>query len=218
MFQYLGQGFAQSPSKCWFWSICASGRRRLRASVMLEHRVPVKLQARELGADISYCRRKAACERNKRTTSGLGRMSKLHGLPGSVFRKTRLLLAGIFPHALHAAEASYAPKTVLQRLRSGAARAIGCRPTGASPWLACLLASYRCVDPEFVLVSNRIQLFRQLIKELPALSQFFFDASFCTPAGQDLRGYWLPRWMHLVGHMSGMEFLWTSLAECFMCV
>jgi hypothetical protein len=133
------------------------------------------VQARELGADISYCRRKAACERNKRTTSGLGRMSKLHGLPGSVFRKTRLLLAGIFPHALHAAEASYAPKTVLQRLRSGAARAIGCRRTGASPWLACLLASNPCVDPEFVLVLNRIQLFRQLIKELPALSQFFFD-------------------------------------------
>ena len=75
-----------------------------------------------------------------------------------------LLLAGIFPHALHAAEASYAPKTVLQRLRSGAARAIGCRPTGASPWLACLLASYQCVDPEFVLVLNRIQLFRQVIK------------------------------------------------------
>ncbi len=164
-----------SPSKCWFWSICAAGRRRLRAAFFLEQKVPVKLQARELGADISYCCRKAARERNKRTTSGLGRMSRLHGLPGSVFRKTRLLLSGIFPHALHAAETSSTPKTVMQRLRSGAARAIGCRPKGASPWLACLLASYRCVDPEFVLAVNRMQLFRQVIKELPALAQFFLD-------------------------------------------
>ena len=68
------------------------------------------------------------------------------------------------------------PKTVLQRLRSGAANAIDCRPKGASPWLACLLASYKCVDPEFVLVTYRVQLFRQVIHELPELSQFSFDA------------------------------------------
>ena len=38
-----------------------------------------------------------------------------------------------------------------------------------------LLATYRCVDPEYVLTVNRIQLFRQVVKELPDLSQFFFD-------------------------------------------
>ena len=164
-----------SPAKCWFWAICPTGRRKLRSSSLLQQRVPVKLQARELGADISYCNKKAARERNGRVTSGLSRMSKLHGLPGSVYRKTRLLLSGIFPHALHAAETSSAPKSVFQRLRSGAANAVECRPKGSSPWLACLLATYRCIDPEFVLIINRIQLFRQVVKELPALSQFFFD-------------------------------------------
>lgn len=84
-------------------------------------------------------------------------------------------MSGIFPHALHAAETSSAPRSVLQRLRSGAANAIDCRPKGASAWIACLLATYRCVDPEFVLIVNRIQLFRQVVKELPDLSQFFFD-------------------------------------------
>ena len=83
-----------SPAKCWFWAICPSGRRKLRASCLLQQRVPVKLQARELGADISYCHKKAARERNNRATSGLSRMSKLHSLPGSVHRKTRLLLSG----------------------------------------------------------------------------------------------------------------------------
>lgn len=135
-----------APSKCWFWAICPAARRRLQHTQLLGQKVPLKLQARELGADISYCKRKAAKERNTRATSGFRRMTKLHGLPGSIGRKTRLLLSGIFPHALHAAETSAAPKSVLQRLWSGAALAIDCRPKGASPWLACLLSTYRLID------------------------------------------------------------------------
>ena len=164
-----------SPSKCWFWAVQPSDRKRLRNALFLGHKVPVKLQARELGADISYCKRKAAKERNLRTTSGLRRLHKLAGLPGSVGRKTKLLVTGVFPHALHAAETSASPKSVLQRLRSGAALALGCRPKGSSPWLACLLSTYRCVDPEFILILNRIQLFRQVIRELPDLVSFFLD-------------------------------------------
>ena len=98
-----------SPSKCWFWAVQPSDRKRLRNALFLGHKVPVKLQARELGADISYCKRKAAKERNLRTTSGLRRLHKLAGLPGSVGRKTRLLVTGVFPHALHAAEHLHPP-------------------------------------------------------------------------------------------------------------
>ena len=165
-----------SPSKCWFWATDLAGRRRLRSSSFLGQSVPVTLQARELGADISYCRRKGAKVGNGRVTTGLVRMHGLHGLPCTVARKTRLLLSGVMPHALHAAEMSAAPKSVLQRLRSGAAYAIDSRPKGAPPCLACLLSSYRCVDPEFILVLNRVQLFRQVTQELPELSQFFLDA------------------------------------------
>eukprot|EP00435_Cladocopium_sp_Y103_P049129 s90_g14.t1 len=164
-----------APGKCWLWAICGKGRQVLRQARLFHQTVPIKLQARELGADISYCLRKAAKERNVRAVSGLKRMARLHGLPGSTAKKTRVLVSGILPHALHAAESSLAPKTVLQRLRSGAANAIGCRSKGASPWLSCLLATYRCVDPEFVLLVNRLQLFRQVIKELPDLSDFFLD-------------------------------------------
>ena len=69
-----------APSKCWFWAICPSGRRRLRAASLLGQKVPVKLQARELGADISYCLKKAAKVRNGRATTGLNRMTKLDGI------------------------------------------------------------------------------------------------------------------------------------------
>lgn len=127
---------------------------------MLEQKVPVKPQARELGADISYCCRKAASQRNKRTTSGLSRLFKLRVCLGPCFGRPACFCLVLFL-MLHATETSSAASTVLQHLRSGAARAVGCGPKGASPWLACLLASYRCADPEFVLVMNRIHLFRQ---------------------------------------------------------
>eukprot|EP00435_Cladocopium_sp_Y103_P069089 s1031_g32.t1 len=55
-----------SPGKCWFWAICPPGRRTQKRAQLFHQFVPVKLQARELGADISYCLRKAAAERNLR--------------------------------------------------------------------------------------------------------------------------------------------------------
>ena len=80
-----------------------------------------------------------------------------------------------------------------------------------------LAKAMKALDGKKVLVLNRIQLFRQVFKEIPALSQFFFDG-LLLHSRRPRRGYWLPRWMRLVGHMSGMDFLWTSSAECFMCV
>eukprot|EP00438_Fugacium_kawagutii_P035419 Skav202009 [mRNA] locus=scaffold1829:120856:132547:- [translate_table: standard] len=43
---------------------------------------------------------------------------------------------------------------------------------GSSPWLACLLGTYRCIDPQFILLMNRIALFRQMVKELPSQASF----------------------------------------------
>ena len=86
-----------SPGKCWFWAICGNGRRLLKRTHLFHQPVPVKLQARELGADISYCLRKAAAERNQRVSSGLRRMGKLQGLPGSNGKKDSGLGVGHLP-------------------------------------------------------------------------------------------------------------------------
>ena len=66
--------------------------------------LPVKLKAKELGADVSYCLLKAARVRNLRMQSAPKRLLRLGGLPLARPFKQRLLLSGIWPHALHAAE------------------------------------------------------------------------------------------------------------------
>eukprot|EP00438_Fugacium_kawagutii_P030029 Skav210980 [mRNA] locus=scaffold712:336637:344883:- [translate_table: standard] len=159
-----------SPSKCWVWSITPLGRKRLRSLRLFDAAVPLQLQGRELGADISYCFRKAAKVRNGRVLTGIPRFHRLAGLPTARGHKTRLLLSGVFPHVLHGAETCPVPPTVFRRLRSYTALSLNLRRKGSSPWLACLLGTYRCVDPEFILLMNRIQLFRQVLRELPDLA------------------------------------------------
>lgn len=100
--------------------------------------LPVKLKAKELGAGISYSLLKAARVRNARIRSAHGRLLRLGGLPLPRPFKQRLLLAGIWPHALHAAETASVPKTVFKRLRTQAARAMSLRKKGTNPFLACL--------------------------------------------------------------------------------
>eukprot|EP00438_Fugacium_kawagutii_P015502 Skav201350 [mRNA] locus=scaffold2643:37261:41997:+ [translate_table: standard] len=159
-----------APSKCWVWSLTPLGRKRLRSLRLFEASVPLQFQGKELGADVSYCYRKAAKVRNGRVLTGIHRFHRLAGLPTSRGHKTRLLLSGIFPHVLHGAETSSVPRTVLQRLRTYASLALNLRKKGSSPWLACLVGTYRCVDPEYILLMNRIQLFRQVVRELPDLA------------------------------------------------
>lgn len=162
-----------SAPKCWVWSTSVPGRKRLRTFQLFGTSIPLRYQAKDLGADISYCRRKAAKVRNARVLTGTRRFHRLAGLPTSRGHKTHLLLAGIFPHVLHGAETSVVPRTVLQRLRSFTTLALNLRRKGASPWLSCLLGTHVCVDPEFVLLINRVRLYRQVTRELPNLSRHF---------------------------------------------
>ena len=161
--------------KCWSWAIRACDRKRQRAFQLYQESLPVKLSARELGADISYCFKLAAKVRNVRVKSGHLRLLKLAGLPVPIWRKTRLLLSSVFPHSLHAAETSWMPKSTLQRLRTKVTKGLGLAAKGSSPYLSCLLGTYQCVDPEYVIAVNRLRTFRQVVRELPELHAFFMD-------------------------------------------
>ena len=165
-----------NPKKCWLWSLQSEHREVLR-NVLWDgtDRFPVKLQARELGADIAYCLRKAARVRNERISKGHKRLVRLAGLPLSRVHKQRMLLSSVFPQALHASETALVPKSVFDRLRSKTSLSLGTAKKGANPLLACLLACPKIVDPQFVQIKNRIQLFRQVIQELPSQADLILD-------------------------------------------
>ena len=199
-------------SKCWTWAVRASGRKTFRSFQLFQQPLPVKLSARELGADLSYCYKRAAKVQNSRVKSGHRRFLKLAGLPVPIWRKTRLLLSGVFPHTLHAAETTWVPKTTLQRLRTKVSKGLGLALKGSSPFLACLLGTDQCVDPEFVIVLNRVRTFRQVVRELPELHSFFM-AQLCTKVQ---RPCLLNPWRIWVGLQRAQAFFRTTTVGCFI--
>ena len=149
-----------APEKCWMWSMGKQERRALRNTMLGTDKVPVRLQAVDLGADLPYCRKRAAAKRNLRVSAGHRRLQRARGLPCSKWHKSRLVLTGIWPQCLHGSETCDVPRSVLKRLRTLAKQ-------GVSPWLACSVGSPQLVDPEFCLLLQRIRLFRLMWRDFP---------------------------------------------------
>ena len=156
-----------SPDKCWMWSTTAEGRRRLRAAKLNDACIPVKLQAVDLGADLPYCRRRAAAKRNQRVSAGHRRLLRARGIPCSRWRKSRLIVSGVWAQCLHGAETCQVPFSVLKRLRTQAGRVASLAKPGVSPWLACSVGATQTVDPAFCLLLQRIRLFRLMWRDFP---------------------------------------------------
>ena len=164
-----------NPGKCWSWSMDPDQRKALRAVRWCGDKLPVKLQAKELGADLAYCLKKAARVRNSRIQVAHQRLLRLSGVPGSRPQKQRLLLGGIWPQGLHAAETATVPRSVFKRLRTQTSVALNMARKGSNPFLVCLLACPKIVDPQFVLLCNRILLLRQVLRELPTFKPMFTE-------------------------------------------
>ena len=156
-----------SPHKCWLWSASGEGRKRLKAATLGEDRIPVKLQSVDLGADLPYCRRRAAAKRNQRVSLGHKRLLRAKGVSCSRWHKTRLVLSGVWPQCLHGAETCQVPLSVLKRLRTQAGRAVSLAKPGVSPWLACSVGAHQTVDPVYCLLIQRIRLFRLMWRDFP---------------------------------------------------
>ena len=156
-----------APSKCWTWSFQRHVRRQLASCTLDGKTVPVRLTGCCLGADMAYSFKKAASTRNGRVASGHRRLLRLQGLPISKYRKCRLILGGVFPHALHACEASWLPPSLLARLRSKVVKALKLNGSGVNPHLACSVASPALVDPEWSALASRVRLFRLLWTDYP---------------------------------------------------
>ena len=156
-----------SPEKCWLWSAGKLARRQLREATFGDARIPVRLQAVDLGADMPYSRRRAAAKRNARVQQGHRRLQRAKGLPGSKWQKTRLVISGIWPQCLHGSETCVVPPSVLTRLRTQAGRVVSVARQGVNPWLACSVGSPQVVDPEFCLLLQRLRHFRLLWRDFP---------------------------------------------------
>ena len=102
-----------------------------------------------------------------RVSAGHRRLLRARGIPCSRWRKSRLIVSGVWAQCLHGAETCPVPFSVLKRLRTQAGRVASLAKPGVSPWLACSVGATQTVDPAFCLLLQRIRLFRLMWRDFP---------------------------------------------------
>lgn len=149
-----------SVPKSWVWASHPKERKQLKLVTLQGCTLPVVKKGTDLGADMRYSCAQSIKLHESRCHKGILRLRRLHRLPISRHYKKRLLRQGVWPQALHGAEAIKVCATRLKRLRSAAAEALGHRKCSQNPWLSLGLSKTHPNDPEFYLIMQRIRLVR----------------------------------------------------------
>ena len=164
-----------SPTKSWAWSTIGAGRARLKSLHIHDKQIPVLDHAVDIGAQVCYSKRRFVGLIKQRCQGGIAKLHRIAALPIFRRRREQLIMLSVWPETLHAAEIHFISKTRMQTLRSRATEALGFKKPGRSPWLACNVITNAPVDPQFVLLVNRVRLLRQFFAAEPSHIERFKD-------------------------------------------
>ena len=116
--------------KTYHWSTDCDQRSRLRA----EGKV-VKLEAKDLGAHVAYCRKVSNGFLHQRVIDLAPFWTLLESSHGSHSVKVKVLLAAAWPRAFHACSAVVIGRRIMDQVRGQCLRALGLQKPGSSSWL-----------------------------------------------------------------------------------
>ena len=155
-----------APDKSWTWSNKPSIRKKLRGLVIRSACVPVRHTAKDLGADVSYTRKRPYATKTKRIAKARTRLLKLGRtkIPGS-FKKTVAVSAGLGCSA-YGEEFVPHSKAPTHSLRVAVARALNRAGHGTNVWLA-LNAADTNLDPQWRAMLQRIRFWRRYVMAFP---------------------------------------------------
>ena len=162
-----------APDKSWTWSNKPNIRKKLRGLVIHSARVPVRHTAKDLGADVSYTRKRPYATKTKRIAKARTRLLKLGRtkIPGS-FKKTVAVSAGLGCSA-YGEEFVPHSKAPTHSLRVAVARALNRAGHGTNVWLA-LNAADTNLDPQWRAMLQRIRFWRRYVMAFPHRAQSVF--------------------------------------------
>ena len=167
--------------KTWCWSTSKAHARLLESSLFdaTAVHVTVKNSAPDLGFQMQYGGRNQVGLQADRTTAGLSRISRLAGLDYGLAIKEQILLASIYPVALHGSEIKPPVQETFAKFRSHAARALYGDAHSISPAIALLFGKKGILDPEFVFLCHLVASVRRFVATLSqdARVDFFAIAS-----------------------------------------
>ena len=155
-----------SVPKSWLWSIDGKQANALRDITLQGSVIPVVDEAKDLGVDISYGKKKSKQHLQKRLKLGLERLAKLKTIKTTTKRRAQVLKNGCFAKATYGAELQNLPKKIFNDYRIASSRALGRGRSGASPWLSLSLVD-RIVGFEYGELESKFFFWRRYLRIFP---------------------------------------------------
>ena len=163
-----------SVPKSWLWSLNRKGEDQINSLTLQGTVIPVVTEAKDLGVDISYGKKKNKTHLQKRLTMGLARIEKLKLIKTNSKRRTQVLKNGCFAKATYGAELQMLTKDTFNRYRIASSRALGRGRSGASPWLSLSLVD-RIVDFEYGELERKFFFWRRYMRIFTTRKQAICD-------------------------------------------
>ena len=161
--------------KTYLWSTCAAARKRFKS-----HGIPVREDARTLGAQMQFTRKHRARVLHARLRELSDMWSKLRASPSPYHLKAKVLRAAAWPKGFHGIAALSLGQSWFQQARSGAMKGIEASGAGCNPMVHLGLVEPPLTDPQFWAVFDHIRTFRSCHTAL-ALQPLLHDALQDTP-------------------------------------
>lgn len=139
-----------------YWSTSAKERKQLR-----DEQIKVTYQVRDLGSQLTYCRRHANSVIRKRCQSMHEHWHRMARSPAPYTRKITSLISAAWPKALHGISIAMLGNVHISQLRTGAMRGLCCTNKGIAPMLHLSFVHGGCTDPGYYALWQTIIAYRR---------------------------------------------------------
>eukprot|EP00438_Fugacium_kawagutii_P004369 Skav214813 [mRNA] locus=scaffold1934:75726:80366:+ [translate_table: standard] len=163
-----------APTKSWVWGNSTKMRSALRTFRVNGESIPVTLQAKDLGVQQSYCRKRFVGVLKGRIQKSKSRLNiiKKAKVPRSCTK--RLAVSAALPVASYGMALSNVHGRDFHNLRVSAARAVRRSGAGANAFLACCAVD-RNLDPELNIIKSRFQIWKRFAALFPSMMDNFHE-------------------------------------------
>ena len=163
-----------SAEKSWVWASSSSFRARLHDLSFGDCPVKPALYNKDLGVDVSYCKRVIKKTTKKRWAKALKLVKRVKAKRVSRAFKSQMCLSLGVGSVCYGAPLYAYTKSEWTSLRSGYAHAIGLHRSGANSLLS-LSVTWEYVDPQLRNLKRRILFFRRYFQQFPERKEKFLQ-------------------------------------------
>ncbi len=166
-----------SPGKSWLWATTQQARQSLRGIMIDDVAIPVVLEAKDLGTQQLYSKKKSHKVLQQRLIKAKSKLGIIKAAKVPRGCKKRLALGAGFACVSYGTAIRGVPQKEVHSLRVLLAKAIQRSGSGANSFLACNALDFN-LDPELKFTFQRFQLWKRFLQTFPAEQSYIYSAMF----------------------------------------